>query len=65
MQFWTREEYDAFLHAVSNKDLSCYAFETLYWTGINEGELLAHCLKDIDLDTGTLPVCKTYARKDG
>lgn len=65
MQFWTREEYDAFLHAVSNKDLSYYAFEILYWTGIREGELLALCPEDIDFDAGTLRVCKTYARKDG
>lgn len=65
MQIWDKEEYGRFLDAVSNKDLSFYAFEVLYWTGIREGELLALTPRDFDLDAGTLSINKSYSRTDG
>lgn len=65
MQIWTKEEFARFLEAVSNKDLSFYAFELLYWTGIREGELLALVPEDFDLEAGTLTINKSYSRKDG
>lgn len=40
MEFWTQEEFQAFLECVADKPMSYYAFEILYWTGIREGELL-------------------------
>lgn len=40
IQIWTKEEYTSFLEAVSDKNLSFYAFDILYWTGIREGERL-------------------------
>lgn len=65
MQIWTKEEYTCFLEAVSDKNLSFYAFELLYWTGIREGELLALAPEDFDLETGTLTISKSFARRDG
>lgn len=65
MQIWTKEEYSQFLEVVSNKNLSFYAFELLYWTGIREGELLALAPEDFDSDAGTLTISKSFARKDG
>lgn len=65
MQIWTKEEYGKFLDAVSNKNLSFYAFEILYWTGIREGELLALTPRDFNLSAGTLSINKSYSRRDG
>ena len=65
MEIWTKEEYTRFLDAVSDKDLSFYAFEILYWTGIREGELLALAIDDFDLEAGTLTISKSYARREG
>ena len=64
MSIWTKEEYTRFLEAISDKNLSFYAFELLYWTGIREGELLALTPEDFDLEAGTLSITKSYARKD-
>lgn len=50
MQFWTKEEYQKFAQAVMDKPLSFYAFETLYWCGIREGELLALTSEDFDFE---------------
>ena len=38
MEFWTQEEFQAFLECVADKPISYYAFEMLYWTGIREGD---------------------------
>ena len=35
---------------------------TLYYTGIRCGELLALNLEDVNLDTGTIRISKTYHR---
>ena len=37
MQFWTTEEYKRFSEAIMDKEMSYYAFEMLYWTGIRLG----------------------------
>ena len=42
MLFWVKEEYLKFADAMMDKPMSYYIFETLYWCGIREGELLAH-----------------------
>ena len=65
MQFWTKDEYLRFSEAVSNKPMSFYAFEVLYWTGIRCGELLALTPGDFDLETSTLSVTKSYQRLQG
>lgn len=38
MEFWTQEEFQAFLECVADKPISYYSFEMLYWTGVREGD---------------------------
>lgn len=65
MSIWSKEELNRFLDAVSDKPKVYYAFETLYWTGIREGELLALTPEDLDFDACELTVDKTYHRRNG
>ena len=62
MKIWSKAELNSFLDAVSNKPKSYYAFETFYWTGIREGELLALTPEDFDFSNCTLTINKTYHR---
>ena len=62
MLFWTREEYTKFSEAMMDKPLSFYAFEVLYWCGIQEGELLALTPADFDFEKRTLTINKSYQR---
>ncbi len=64
-EFWTKEEYLTFIDAMMDKPLSFYAFETLYWTGIRVGELLALTPKDFDFEKSTLSITKSYQRLKG
>jgi len=61
MEFWTQEEFQRFLECVADKPISYYAFETLYWTGIREGELLALTPVDFNFEK-TLRINKAYQR---
>lgn len=65
MRIWSKGELNSFLDAVSNKPKVYYAFETLYWTGIREGELLALTPNDFDFAACTLTINKTYHRRNG
>jgi len=65
MDFWTKEEYLKFAETVMDKPVSYYAFEMLYWTGIREGELLAHTPADFDFKAQTVTISKTYHRMKG
>ena len=65
MQFWTKEEYLKFAFAIMDKPMSYYAFETLYWTGIREGELLALTPEDFNFQKQILRIDKTYHRIRG
>lgn len=62
MLFWTREEYQQFIPYVSDKPQSKAAFETLYWTGVRIGELMAITLNDIDFDNKTISISKSIQR---
>ena len=62
MKFWTKDEYLRFSKAISDKPMSFYAFEVLYWTGIRCGELLALTPSDFELSSSTLSVTKSYQR---
>lgn len=62
MQFWTKDEYLCFSEAIMDKPISWLAFETLYWTGIREGELLALTPSDFDFTKLTLRINKSYQR---
>ena len=65
MRIWSKAELNSFLEAIANKPKTYYAFETLYWTGIREGELLALTPEDFDFKAYTLTINKTYHRRDG
>ena len=62
MLYWTKDEFDTFIAAVSNKPMSKIIFTTLFYTGLREGELLALTPADIDFESCTLSVNKSYQR---
>lgn len=59
MRFWTKDQYLRF------SVLSFNAFETLYWCGVREGELLALKPRRFDFERDTLTVAESYQRIDG
>ena len=65
MLFWTKEEYKKFSYEMMDKPVSFYAFETLYWCGIREGELLALTAADFNFDKETVTINKSYQRLHG
>lgn len=65
MSYWTQEEFETFLSFVTDKPVSKYAFEVLYWTGCRIGELLALTLSDYDSEERTLNISKSYQRISG
>lgn len=65
MLFWTKDEYLKFSEGMMDKELSFYAFEMLYWTGVRTGELLACTPADFDFDKNTVTINKSYQRLDG
>ncbi len=65
MKYWTVEEFNRFIAAVSDKPTSRVIFTTLFFTGLREGELLALTPADIDTEKGTLSVKHSYQRIDG
>jgi integrase len=65
MKFWTQEEFERFIPAVSDKPVSYRGFMILFWTGLRIGELLALTPADIDLEKRRLTVNKTYQRIEG
>lgn len=62
MLFWTKEEYQKFIVCISDKPQSKVAFETLYWTGIRIGELMALTFQDIDFENKTISINKSIQR---
>lgn len=65
VEFWTQGDYQKFIEEVADKEISFYAFEMLYWTGIREGELLALTKSDFDFKKKTLTIDKSYQRLEG
>ena len=65
MLFWTKDEFEKFITAVSDKAMSNAIFMTLYYTGIREGELMALTPSDIDFGNRTLSINKNYQRVNG
>jgi integrase len=65
MDYWTKEEFEAFLDSVKDKPVTAMAFKTLFWTGIRIGELLALTLEDFDEEEKTLRINKSYQRIKG
>lgn len=62
MQFWTKDEFEQFIGAVTDKPMSYAIFMTLYYTGMREGELLALTPKDINFKARTISINKRYQR---
>ena len=65
MLFWTLEEYKKFSEVMMDKQISYYAFQMLYWTGIRVGELLALTAGDFDFKNNMLTINKSYQRLHG
>lgn len=65
VDFWTRQEFEHFIEAVSDKPVSYAVFNLLFWTGCRSGELLALTLEDIDFEAKTLHINKSYTRLNG
>lgn len=65
MQFWTQDEYQLFAAAVSDKPAAFAIFNTLFWTGMRSGELLALTLDDVNFEAKTISITKSYARISG
>jgi len=62
LNFWTKDEYDQFIHSIDHKDRYYILFEILFWTGCREGEALALTPGDIDLINNRISIDKTYYR---
>jgi integrase len=54
-----------FANAMMEEPLGYYSFQTLYWSGIREGELMALTLEDIDFKEKTIRINKTYQHIKG
>lgn len=62
MNYWTQEEFEAFLECVKDKPMSYYGFLLMYWTGIRAGELLALTPADFNFKEKTLRISKSLQR---
>ncbi len=60
--YWTLDEFNRFLDAISDKHESWIGFQILFWTGIRVGELLALKVEDIDLVNKTIRIDESYTR---
>ena len=56
IEYWSKEEYENFIGAMVDEPIFFYAFETLFWTGIREGELFGLKRKDLNFEERTLSV---------
>lgn len=63
LTFWTKEEYAQFIKTFEPGTIYYTAFETLFWTGMRCGELLALTPSDINLSTKQISITKTYFRQ--
>lgn len=62
MSFYTVAEFKLFIRTFDEKPMSKLMLETLFWTGIRSGELLALTPSDFDFEVNTLSINKNYAR---
>lgn len=56
---WSLEEYALFRQEIMDEPDAFYAFETLYFTGLRKGELLALTIADMNFETNTLRINKS------
>lgn len=65
LDFWTKDEYLKFIRQLGGGGSKYYViFETLFWTGMREGELLALTKGDIDIERNVIRINKTYYRRN-
>ena len=60
MNFWTKEEFDRFISTFDKASPYYVAFLMLYYCGMRIGELEALTIADVDLDSNTVTINKTY-----
>lgn len=60
MNFMTKDEFDNFIQYEDNIDYYNF-FTILFYTGMRRGELLALTKSDIDFETNTINIDKTYS----
>lgn len=66
MNIWSIEEFKKFISSEKLiNPIAKIGFQTLFWTGLRIGELLALTREDIDLEKKTLRVNKSYQRLKG
>lgn len=65
MNFWTKQQFDAFISTFSKTDPFYTFFMIFYYTGLRKGELQALTPADIDLVEGFIDVNKTLRVVDG
>ena len=66
MNIWSIEEFKKFISSEKLVNpIAKIGFQTLFWTGLRIGELLALTREDIDLEKKTLRVNKSYQRLKG
>lgn len=53
------------MESVTDKPISYYLFDVMYWTGIREGELLALTMKDFDIEDKKLSIIKSVQKING
>lgn len=64
LDFWTKDEYLKFIRQLGGGSKYYVIFETLFWTGMREGELLALTKGDIDIERNVIRINKTYYRRN-
>ena len=63
MSFWTLEQYNRFIECV--EDIRVHAaFQTLFYSGMRCGELLALTLSDLDFKSSTISINKTLYHRN-
>lgn len=65
MLFWTKDEFMTFINGSKYNPVYYMIFQTLYWTGMREGEFLALTPADIDFDSRNISITKSYQRLKG
>ena len=65
LNYWTVDEYQEFINHLKPGSRPYMIFETLFWTGMRIGELLALKKKDIYLDRDQIRIDKTFYRRNG
>ena len=62
VEFWTKQEFMAFIDSMDKESEAYVVFMLLYWTGMRVGEALALSADDIDFSRGIISISKSYQR---